>query len=330
MMDWTDRHCRSFHRIISKKARLYTEMVSTNAILHGNKNQLLTFSPLEHPVALQLGGGKPKELSLCARIGEEAGYDEINLNVGCPSDRVQDGRIGACLMAEPHLVGECLAAMQASVSVPVSIKCRIGIDDQDTEGDFQNFIETVAQAGCRIFIVHARKAFLKGLSPKENRDIPPLDYHRVYRLKQSRPDLIIVLNGGITSLDACEEHLKFVDGVMMGRAAYKYPYLLSEVDRRFFRSKDPKISRREIIHKLIPYIHEHLNNNGRLNNILRHTLGLFHECRGARQFRKIISEEAILSSAGLEVLYKALIAVCDEDLSSHPNSFLETQNALTC
>ncbi|MFM7084245.1 MAG: tRNA dihydrouridine(20/20a) synthase DusA [Hyphomicrobium sp.] len=330
MMDWTDRHCRAFHRIISQKARLYSEMVSTNALLHGNKSQILAFSPLEHPVALQLGGGNPKELALCAKIGEEAGYDEINLNVGCPSDRVQDGRIGACLMAEPYLVSECLAAMRASVSIPVSIKCRIGIDAQDTESDFQNFVETVAQSGCKIFIIHARKAFLKGLSPKENRDIPPLDYERVYRLKQSRPDLIVILNGGIISLEECEEHLKFVDGVMMGRAAYKYPYMLSEVDRLIFKGKDPQLSRREIIENLIPYIENHLNNNGRLNNILKHTLGLFHECRGARLYRKVISEEGILSTAGIEVLYKALKAVGEEISSSNTNSSLERQNALCC
>jgi tRNA-dihydrouridine synthase A len=234
LMDWTDRHCRFFHRILTRQALLYTEMVTAEAILHGKRELLLGFSPEEHPIALQLGGSNPAKLAEAARIGAGYGYDEINLNVGCPSDRVQEGRFGACLMAEPQLVADCVAAMRAAVQIPVTVKCRIGIDDQDSERDFQTFIDTVADAGCTTFIVHARKAWLKGLSPKENRDIPPLDYDRVHRLKASRPDLTIVLNGGLGSLDEALQHQGALDGVMLGRAAYQTPWLLADVDQRIF------------------------------------------------------------------------------------------------
>ena len=234
MMDWTDRHCRFFHRLLTGRARLYTEMVTAEAILHGDRQRLLAFNAEEHPVALQLGGSDPARLAQAATIGEGFGYDEINLNVGCPSDRVQEGRFGACLMAEPDLVARCVAAMRTRVAVPVTVKCRIGIDDQDSEADLERFVSAVANAGCKTFIVHARKAWLEGLSPKENREVPPLDYGRVYRLKAAHPELEIILNGGIGSLEEAATHLAHVDGVALGRAAYQNPYLLAEVDGRLF------------------------------------------------------------------------------------------------
>jgi tRNA-dihydrouridine synthase A len=312
MMDWTDRHCRVFHRILSRHALLYTEMVTADAVLHGQRERLLGYSPEEHPLALQLGGSDPAKLAEAASIGETLGYDEINLNVGCPSDRVQEGRFGACLMAEPDLVAECVAAMRRRVRIPVTVKCRIGIDDQDEEAEFQRFIDCVASAGCETFMVHARKAWLKGLSPKENREVPPLDYARVYRLKAARPDLSIVLNGGIETLEACKEHLAHVDGVMLGRAAYQMPYLLAEVDRRFFDamtpapSRRPTLSRRDVILQLMPYVESHLAGGGRLNNVTRHILGLFHGEPRARLFRRHLSERAVREGAGLEVLAEAL------------------------
>ena len=273
MMDWTDRHCRFFHRLLSVRALLYTEMVTAEAVLHGKRDMLLGFSPEEHPVALQLGGSDPAKLAEAAAIGAGFGYDEINLNVGCPSDRVQEGRFGACLMAEPELVARCVAAMRRVVRVPVTVKCRIGIDDQDSEADLERFIWAVADAGCRTFIVHARKAWLQGLSPKENREVPPLDYARVYRLKEAHPELAIILNGGITELGDAESHLDHVDGVALGRAAYQNPYLLAEVDRRFFGAATETPSRRAVIEALIPYAERHLAAGGRLNNIARHILG---------------------------------------------------------
>ena len=276
MMDWTDRHCRVFHRQLTRHALLYTEMVTADAVLHGKRDDLIGFSDEEHPVALQLGGSDPEKLAVAAAIGEGFGYDEINLNIGCPSDRVQEGRFGACLMAEPALVARCLAAMAARVSVPVTVKCRIGIDDQDAEADFQRFVDIVSDAGCRTFIVHARKAWLNGLSPKENREVPPLDYDRVYRLKVARPDLEIIINGGITTLEACEAHLAHVDGVMLGRAAYQTPYMLAHVDRRFFESTAPVPLRRAIVEAMIPYLQQHLASGGRMNNVTRHILGLYH------------------------------------------------------
>jgi len=309
MMDWTDRHCRFFHRLLTRHALLYTEMITADAVICGDRERLLGFSTEEHPVALQLGGSNPERLATAARIGAEFGYDEINLNVGCPSDRVQEGRFGACLMAEPELVAECVAAMQATCEVPVTVKCRIGIDDQDSEADLERFISTVAAAGCATFIVHARKAWLQGLSPKENRDVPPLDYNRVYRLKAAHPELTIVINGGIRSLDEAENHLQHVDGVMLGRAAYQMPYLLAEVDRRIFGSDEPPVSRREVVERLKPYIERHLARGGRLNNITRHILGLYHGEPGARMFRRHLSGTDAREGSGLEPLNRALAAV---------------------
>lgn len=306
MMDWTDRHCRSFHRVLTRHALLYTEMVTAAAILHGDRARLLARAQTENPVALQLGGSDPAALAEAAAIGEDFGYDEINLNVGCPSDRVQEGRFGACLMAEPQLVADCVAAMQARVKVPVTVKCRIGIDEQDSEADFNRFIETVAAAGCRTFAVHARKAWLEGLSPKQNREVPPLDYERVYRLKAARPDLTIILNGGIPDLDAAQAHLAHVDGVMLGRAAYQTPYVLAEVDQRLFGSNAPVVSRGEAIEALIPHVERHLASGGRLNNVVRHILGLYHGRPHARAFRRHLSENAVKDGAGLGVLLEAL------------------------
>jgi tRNA-dihydrouridine synthase A len=306
MMDWTDRHCRFFHRLLSARARLYTEMVTADAILYGDRGRLIGFSPEEHPVALQLGGSDPGRLAEAAAIGEGYGYDEINLNVGCPSDRVQEGRFGACLMAEPALVGECIAAIRARVAVPVTVKCRIGIDAQDSEADLERFVSAVAAAGCRTFIVHARKAWLAGLSPKENRELPPLDYGRIYRLKAAHPELAIVINGGIGSLDEAEDHLAKVDGVALGRAAYQNPYLLAEVDRRVFGAENVAPSRRDAIEALIPYAGKHLAAGGRLNNVARHILGLYHGRPRARAFRRHLSERAPLPGAGVEVLRDAI------------------------
>ena len=311
MMDWTDRHCRFFHRLLTRQARLYTEMVTADAVLRGKREQLLGFSIEEHPIALQLGGSDPAKLAEAAVIGAEWGYDEINLNVGCPSDRVQEGRFGACLMAEPALVARSVAAMRATVAVPVTVKCRIGIDDQDSEADFQTFADHMIGAGVGTLIVHARKAWLKGLSPKENREIPPLDYQRVYRLKAARPDLTIVINGGITSLDEAVMHLQHVDGVMLGRAAYQTPYVLAEVDRRLFGALVPRPSRAEVIAALLPYVEAHLARGGRLNNIVRHILGLYHGAPGARAFRRHLSEHATRPGAGITVLRDAVALVED-------------------
>ena len=292
MMDWTDRHCRFFHRLLSKQALLYTEMLTAEAVIHGDRKRLLGFSEAEHPLALQLGGSNPARLAEAARIGAAEGYNEINLNVGCPSDRVQSGRFGACLMAEPELVGACIAAMRAAVDIPVTVKCRIGIDDQDGEADFTRFIDIVADAGCRLFIVHARKAWLKGLSPKENRDVPPLDYTRVYRLKAARPDLTIAINGGIGDHHAVATHLSHVDGVMLGRAAYQTPYLLAEVDRRYFGTRSLPPTREAVVDTMLDYAQAHIDNGGRLQDVTRHMLGLFHGQPGARAFRRHITENA--------------------------------------
>ena len=306
MMDWTDRHCRFFHRLLTRRALLYTEMVTAEAILHGKRNRLLGFSEEEHPVALQLGGSEPAKLAEAAAIGEGFGYDEINLNVGCPSDRVQDGSFGACLMAEPELVARCVAAMQARVSVPVTVKCRIGIDDQDSEADLERFIAAIAGAGCRTVIVHARKAWLDGPSPKENREVPPLDYPRVWRLKAAHPELEIVINGGIGSLAEAEAHLAHVDGAALGRAAYQNPYLLAEVDSRLFGDPAPSPTRRAVLEQLVPYAERHVRHGGRLNNIVRHILGLYHGRPRARTFRRHLSELAPRQGAGVEVLLDAM------------------------
>jgi tRNA-dihydrouridine synthase A len=306
MMDWTDRHCRFFHRLLTARALLYTEMVTAEAVLHGDRDRLLGFSAEEHPVALQLGGSDPARLAAAAAIGADYGYDEINLNVGCPSDRVQEGRFGACLMAEPELVAACVAAMQARVAVPVTVKCRIGIDDQNSEADLERFVTTVAGAGCRTFIVHARKAWLQGLSPKENREVPPLDHVRVYRLKAAHPELEIVINGGIASLAVAEAHLAKVDGVALGRAAYQNPYVLADVDRRLFGETTAPPSRRDVIEALLPYAERHIAAGGRLNNIARHILGLYHGQPRARTFRRHLSERAPREGAGTGVLQEAL------------------------
>jgi tRNA-dihydrouridine synthase A len=322
MMDWTDRHCRFFHRLLSARALLYTEMVAAEAILHGNRERLIGFSPEERPVALQLGGSDPARLAEAAAIGADRGYDEIDLNVGCPSDRVQEGRFGACLMAEPHLVADCVAAMRARVPahVPVTVKCRIGIDAQDTEADLERFVSTVAAAGCRTFIVHARKAWLEGLSPKQNRDVPPLDYGRVYRLKVAHPELEIVLNGGVASLDEAEAHLAKVDGVALGRAAYQNPYLLAEVDRRLYGATGAPPTRRAVLEALIPYAERHLAAGGRLNNVVRHILGLYHGRPGARAFRRHLSELGPRDGAGVGVLEEALRPVEGTDEVPLPGS----------
>jgi len=306
MMDWTDRHCRVFHRQLTRHALLYTEMVTAEAVLYGPRDRLLGFDAVEHPLALQLGGSDPVKLAEAAAIGADYGYDEINLNVGCPSDRVQEGRFGACLMAEPELVARCVAAMQARVRVPVTVKCRIGIDDQDSEADFERFVTTVAGAGCTRFMVHARKAWLSGLSPKENREVPPLDYGRVHRLKAAHPQLTIVLNGGIGTLEAGLPHLDHLDGIALGRAAYQTPYLLAEVDGRVFGDAGPAPERAAALEALIPYAEQHLARGGRLNNIVRHVLGLYHGRPRARAFRRFLSENAPREGAGIDVLKMAI------------------------
>jgi len=306
MMDWTDRHCRVFHRLLSRQARLYTEMVTAQAVLRGDRNRLLAFSPAEHPVALQLAGCEPALLAEAAVVGEAYGYDEINLNIGCPSDRVQEGRFGACLMAEPQLVARCVAAMRRPLKVPVTVKCRIGIDDQDSERDLDRFIRIVADAGCTSFIVHARKAWLKGLSPKQNRELPPLDYARVWALKASHPELEIIINGGIATLGSAQAQLAKVDGVAIGRSAYQNPYLLADVDRQLFGEKAPPPSRRAVLEALIPYAEAHLGRGGRLNNIVRHILGLYHGQPHARAFRRHLAQNAPRPGAGIEVLTESI------------------------
>jgi len=309
MMDWTDRHCRAFHRVLSRRARLYTEMVTTGAVIHGPRERLLGFSAAEHPVAVQLGGSDPKELAEAAKICADFGYDEINLNVGCPSDRVQNGRFGACLMQEPVLVGECVAAMKAAVSLPVTVKCRIGVDDQDPEEALNRLTDCVVAAGCDELTVHARKAWLKGLSPKENRDIPPLDYPRVYRLKQARPDLPIAINGGIKIWPEIHEHLKYVDGVMLGRAAYQEPEILLGVDPELYGESAPVADGFEAIEAYEPYIAEQLEKGERLHNITRHMLGLFTGRPGARAYRRHLATEAVKPGANLQTLRDAVAHV---------------------
>ncbi|MBT9099241.1 tRNA dihydrouridine(20/20a) synthase DusA [Methylovulum psychrotolerans] len=306
MMDWTDRHCRYFHRLLSKNAFLYTEMVTTGALIHGDHHRFLQYHAAEHPVALQLGGSNPRELAICAKMAEDYGYDEVNLNVGCPSDRVQNGRFGACLMAEPELVAECVAAMAAAVTIPVTVKSRIGIDDKDSYEELVHFVGTVAAAGCRTFIVHARKAWLSGLSPKENREIPPLRYDVVYQLKIDFPHLEIILNGGVTSLAQAETILEQVDGVMIGREAYQNPFILAEADQRLFADNRASLSRGEAIHALLPYISGQLALGLRLHSVTRHILGLFHEQYGARGWRRYLSEHANKPGADEAVLLQAL------------------------
>jgi tRNA-dihydrouridine synthase A len=306
MMDWTDRHCRFFHRLLTRRALIYTEMLTTDAVLRGDRTRLLSLDPFEHPVALQLGGSNPEQLSQAARIGEDFGYNEINLNVGCPSDRVQEGRFGACLMAEPTLVAECVAAMKASVKIPVTVKCRVGIDEQDPEQTLFAFAAALKTAKVDALIVHARKAWLKGLSPRENREVPPLDYELVHRLKAAHPDLEIVLNGGLASIEQALAELKGLDGVMMGRAAYQEPWRLLQVDPEFFGASAPFSSASEALRALIPYIEKALSNGARLNSVTRHLLGAFHGVPGARAFRRHLATEATRPGAGPSVLIDAL------------------------
>ncbi|VEJ09478.1 tRNA dihydrouridine(20/20a) synthase DusA [Actinobacillus delphinicola] len=305
MLDWTTRHCRYFHRQFSQHALLYTEMVTTGAIMHAKYDHLL-FSEAEHPVALQLGGSDPKALAQCAKLAEERGYDEINLNVGCPSDRVQNGAFGACLMGNAPLVADCIAAMKAEVRIPVTVKTRIGIDDLDSYPFLTDFIEKVAQAGCEEFIVHARKAWLSGLSPKENRDIPPLDYERVYQLKRDFPHLWIAINGGIKTLDEMKQHLQHVDGVMVGREAYQNPSILGYVDHMLFDESAPIVTPLEAIEKMLPYVEEQLSQGVKLNHMTNSLLGAFQGCKGAKQYRRHLSENAYKVGAGVEVLEHAL------------------------
>ena len=304
MMDWTDRHCRYFHRLLSPRARLYTEMVTSAALVRGKQLRLLEHSQQEHPVALQLGGSDPQELAQAARFGAEAGYDEINLNVGCPSDRVQSGRFGACLMREPALVGDCMKAMRDAVSVPVTVKCRIGVDDQDDYAGLQHFTETMLEAGVEVLAVHARKAWLQGLSPKENREIPPLDYERVYRLKREFPQLVIVINGGITTVAQVQAHLTQLDGVMLGRAAYHDPYLLAQIETALHG--EPLPQRDDVLRRLQPYVEAELARGTALKHISRHLLGLYQGEPGARAFRRTISEGAHLPGAGWDLIEQAL------------------------
>ncbi|WP_261844505.1 tRNA dihydrouridine(20/20a) synthase DusA [Aliamphritea ceti] len=305
MMDWTDRHCRYFHRLISQHAVLYTEMVTTGALIHGDTERFLKFSSQEHPVALQLGGSNPQDLAQCSKMAEDYGYDEVNLNVGCPSDRVQNNMIGACLMAHPDLVAECLHEMQQAVSIPVTVKHRLGIDDMDSYEELHHFVTKVKESGCTTFIIHARKAILKGLSPKENRDIPPLKYEWVYRIKQAFPELEILINGGIKTLEASKGHLQAVDGVMLGREAYQNPYMMAEVDQLCYGQSSQIPSRIEILEQFYPYIEAQLAQGAYLGHMTRHILGLFHGQRGGRQFRRHISENAHRTGAGIEVLKQA-------------------------
>lgn len=309
MLDWSDRHCRYFHRILSKNALLYSEMVTTGAIIYG-KGDYLSFNDQEHPLVLQLGGSNPADLALCAKLASERGYDEINLNVGCPSDRVQNGKFGACLMGEADLVATCVTAMKNAVDIPITVKTRIGIDHQDSYAFLVNFVGTVSeQSGCDNFTLHARKAWLSGLSPKENRDIPPLDYPRVYQLKKDFPHLTIGINGGITSLEEAQQHLAFVDGVMIGREAYQNPYLLAQVDKALFGCDAPMIKRTDAVKAMFPYIEGQLSKGASLNHISRHMLGIFQNKVGARQWRRYISENAFKPGSGIEVLETALTKI---------------------
>lgn len=308
MMDHTDRHFRYFMRQLTQYTLLYTEMITVPAILHGDRHKLLDFDPVEHPVALQLGGDNPQQLAECARIGADWGYDEINLNVGCPSDRVQSGNFGACLMAQPQLVADCVQAMQQAVNLPITVKHRIGIDDQDSYDDLKNFVRIVADAGCRRFTVHARKAWLQGLSPKENRTVPPLRYEDVYRLKADFPDLFIEINGGITDLDQIHQHLTQVDGVMIGRAAYENPYLFATVDRDIYHQTDKVPTRAAVVNGMMPYIATCLSQGVRLNQITRHLLSLFNGVAGAKSWRRTLSDARLLAVSGPELLQQALQA----------------------
>jgi len=313
MMDWTDRHCRVFHRLLSARALLYTEMLTTGAVIHGDRMRLLGFDASEHPVALQLGGSTAEHLATAAKIGEDFGYDEINMNVGCPSDRVQEGRFGACLMAEPKLVADCVAAMKRAVTVPVTVKCRIGIDDQEPEVALRTLARAVIEAGADALVVHARKAWLQGLSPKENREVPPLDYGLVYRLKAELADVPVIINGGIASIEAARAHLDHVDGVMLGRAAYQEPWRLLEADAVLFGDKAPAASMQDAIAAFIPYVEEQLSRGTKLHAMTRHLVGAFHAVPGARAFRRHLAENAVRSGAGASVLRDAAALVGERE-----------------
>lgn len=305
MLDWTTRHCRYFHRQFSQHALLYTEMVTSQAIIHA-KYDHLAFDMAENPVAIQLGGSDPEQLRHCAKLAEERGYVEVNLNVGCPSDRVQNGMFGACLMAKADLVADCVTAMQSAVNIPVTVKTRIGIDELDSYEFLCDFVEKVKNTGCHELIVHARKAWLSGLSPKENREIPPLDYERVYQLKRDFPDLLISINGGIKTIEEMKTHLQYVDGVMVGREAYQNPSLLGVIDNALFDENAPIITARQAVEKMLPYIENQLSQGVYLNHITRHMLGAFQNCKGARQWRRYLSENAHKQGAGIEVVETAL------------------------
>ncbi len=312
MLGWTDRHERFFLRLISKHSLLYTEMITTGALLHGDRQRYLQFNIEEKPVAIQLGGSEPRELAECAIMAKNEGYDEVNLNIGCPSNRVQRGSFGACLMADPELVAECVFAMQQAVNIPVTIKHRIGIDNKDSYEELCCFVDKVAQAGCKSFIIHARKAWLKGLSPKENRDIPPLQYDTVYQIKKDFPDLEIIINGGIHTLAECQEHLQQTDGVMLGREIYHNPYILAEVDQQIYSAKHRSLTRKQILQQYIKYIEQQLNQGLYLKQMSRHILGLFHGVTGAKKWRRYISENAHKRGTGVEVLQVAAEFVnCD-------------------
>jgi tRNA-dihydrouridine synthase A len=305
MLDWTDRYYRYFARLITKQTLLYTEMITTGALLHGDRERFLKFDPSEHPVALQLGGSDPSDLAECSRIAEDAGYDEVNLNVGCPSDRVQSGSFGACLMLEPNLVAECIDSMQRAVSIPITVKHRIGIDQDESYETLHHFVDTVAKTGCHTFIVHARNAWLQGLSPKENREIPPLRYATVHRLKHDFPDLEIIINGGIKSIEAAKEQLNILDGVMIGREAYQNPWILAEVDRDIFDDNHPIPNRHEIIEKLMPFVLKEFERGTPLSRITRHILGLFQNQPGAKAWRRHISENSHRENARPELITQA-------------------------
>lgn len=314
MMDWTDRHCRHFHRILTRHSVLYTEMVTTGAIIHGDRERFLDFNDSEHPVALQLGGSKTDELARCSKYAQDWNYDEVNLNVGCPSDRVQNNMIGACLMAHPELVADCIKSMQDACDIPVTIKHRIGINGRESYAELSDFVGKVADTGCKTFIVHARIAILEGLSPKQNRDVPPLQYDKVYQLKQDFPDLEIIINGGIKTLDECDTHLQHVDGIMMGREAYQNPGLLLDVDKRIYGDSRETPDMAESINLMLPYIEQHLQNDGKLNHISRHMLGLFQGYPGARKFRRYLSENAFKSEANTDTLLTALSMIGKKNL----------------
>jgi tRNA-dihydrouridine synthase A len=321
MMDWSDHHCRYFWRLLTKQALLYTEMVTTGALIHGDRQRFLHFNPEEQPVALQLGGSDPAELARCARWAQEWGYAEVNLNCGCPSDRVQSGMFGACLMAQPQRVAECVRAMLDNCDIPVTVKHRIGIDAMESYQELVDFVRPIAEAGCQVFIVHARKAWLQGLSPKQNREIPPLNYPWVYQLKRDFPELSIVINGGIQTLEQCQHHLALVDGVMIGREAYQNPWMLAEVDSTLFGMDKPAQSRDDVIAGLLPYVEQQLARGAHLNHITRHILGLYQGVPGARKFRRHLSENAYKHEAGVQVLREAFGLVLSANKTSR-NSLL--------